>query len=50
MAGLLEDLRVRWVTERELAAFGEPSRLLLNVNTPDEYARLTQGGRELARP
>jgi molybdopterin-guanine dinucleotide biosynthesis protein A len=47
MVDFLEEVRVRPVTEQELEAFGEPSRLLANVNTPDEYAKLTQGGREL---
>jgi molybdopterin-guanine dinucleotide biosynthesis protein A len=49
MTGLLEEVRVRPVTGQELEAFGEPSRVLANVNTPDEYARLTKDGRELAR-
>jgi molybdopterin-guanine dinucleotide biosynthesis protein A len=46
MRGLLEDLRVRSVTERELATFGDPSRLLSNVNTAAEYTKLVQQERE----
>ena len=34
----LEDVRVRVVTADELGRFGDPDRLLANVNTPDEYA------------
>ena len=37
---LLGDLRHRVVTDRELERFGEPHRLLQNVNTPVEYAAL----------
>jgi len=35
--GLLDDLRVRIVSGRELASFGDPRRLLANVNTVVEY-------------
>jgi molybdopterin-guanine dinucleotide biosynthesis protein A len=35
--GLLDDLRVWAVREPELALFGDPRRLLANVNTADEY-------------
>src|SRR6476620_95951 len=37
---LVGDLRHRVVTDRELERFGEPHRLLQNVNTPVEYAAL----------
>jgi molybdopterin-guanine dinucleotide biosynthesis protein A len=43
MSGLLDDVRVRSVTGEELGAFGDPDRLLANINTPHEY-------RELAAP
>jgi len=37
---LVGHLRHRVVTDRELERFGEPHRLLQNVNTPVEYAAL----------
>jgi molybdopterin-guanine dinucleotide biosynthesis protein A len=40
MKDLLRELHVRVVDETELDQFGDPRRLLANVNTPDEYARL----------
>jgi len=40
MKDLLEDLRVRTVDDAELGQFGNPQRLLANVNTPDDYASL----------
>lgn len=40
MRGLLEDLCVRRVMSHELAACGDPDRLLANVNTAEEYAHL----------
>jgi molybdopterin-guanine dinucleotide biosynthesis protein A len=40
MAGLLDDVSCRAVTPREIAAFGDPGRLLANVNTPAEYDAL----------
>ena len=40
MSGLFEDVRVRSVTGDELGAFGDPDRLLANINTPDEYLDL----------
>jgi molybdopterin-guanine dinucleotide biosynthesis protein A len=40
MRGLFASLRVREVSERELAAFGDPLRLLANVNTPAQYGEL----------
>jgi len=38
MADLLASLRVRVVETADLEAFGDPQRLLANVNTPAEYA------------
>ena len=38
--GLFADVPTRIVTPAEMIAFGAPSRLLANVNTPDEYAGL----------
>jgi molybdopterin-guanine dinucleotide biosynthesis protein A len=40
MAGLFDDVRVRSVSGEELGAFGDPDRLLANINTPDEYLEL----------
>jgi molybdopterin-guanine dinucleotide biosynthesis protein A len=40
MRGLLDDLRVRIVSEKELARFGDPHRLLANVNTAGDLRRL----------
>jgi len=40
MSDMLADVRVRGVTGRELGAFGDPDRLLANINTPDEYQEL----------
>src|SRR5262252_3302116 len=40
MRELFDDLPTRIVTAEELSRFGAPSRLLANVNTPAEYARL----------
>lgn len=40
MLDLLEDLRVRDVSGTELEAFGNPDRLLTNVNTANEYDHL----------
>jgi molybdopterin-guanine dinucleotide biosynthesis protein A len=40
MRGLLEDVRVRVVPAEEIARFGDPNRLLANVNTPDDYRDL----------
>ncbi len=37
---LLPALRVHTVTEAELRLFGDPHRLLANINTPDQYASL----------
>jgi molybdenum cofactor guanylyltransferase len=37
MIGLLEELRARVVLAEEIAAFGDPDRLLSNLNTPDEF-------------
>ena len=40
MLDLLHDLRVREVTADDLGRFGNCDRLLVNVNTPAEYASL----------
>ena len=40
MRDLLAQLRVRSVSEEELRPFGDPGRLLANVNTPAEYEEL----------
>ncbi|HMF97225.1 MAG TPA: molybdenum cofactor guanylyltransferase [Vicinamibacterales bacterium] len=40
MRDLFDDVPTRIVTAEELSRFGAPSRLLANVNTPAEYARL----------
>jgi molybdenum cofactor guanylyltransferase len=37
VADLFDEIRVRVVDASALAAFGEPGRLLANVNTADEY-------------
>jgi molybdopterin-guanine dinucleotide biosynthesis protein A len=37
---LLEDLRLRVVTEEEIGVFGPPDRLLANVNSPADYVGL----------
>ncbi len=40
VAALFTEVRVRVVTAEELARFGDPHRLLANVNTPDEYRQI----------
>jgi molybdopterin-guanine dinucleotide biosynthesis protein A len=40
MSGLFDEVRVRSVTGDELGAFGDPDRLLANINSPDEYLEL----------
>ena len=40
MTNLLDDLHVRAVTAEELHAFGDPHRLLANVNTPADHREL----------
>jgi molybdenum cofactor guanylyltransferase len=40
MTGLFDEMRVRIVPAEEIGAFGDPDRLLANVNTPDEYLEL----------
>jgi len=40
MTDLFDDLRVRVVTAEELGAFGDPHRLLANVNTPADHREL----------
>ena len=41
---LFDDVRVRVVTADALAAFGDPDRLLANVNTPLEYRAIEADG------
>jgi molybdenum cofactor guanylyltransferase len=40
MTDLLEDLRVRVVAAEELNAFGNPQRLLANVNSPADHREI----------
>ena len=40
MTGLMEDIRVRVVTEEELGAFGGRDRLLANVNTQADFLKI----------
>jgi len=40
MTDLFADLRVRAVTLKEIAVFGDPGRLLANVNSPADYDRI----------
>jgi molybdopterin-guanine dinucleotide biosynthesis protein A len=40
MTDMLSEVRVRSVKGQELGAFGDPDRLLANINTPDEYEEL----------
>jgi molybdopterin-guanine dinucleotide biosynthesis protein A len=44
LVALLDDVRVRVVTAEALAAFGDPDRLLANVNTPLEYRNIVANG------
>jgi len=37
------DVRVRMLAADGLAAFGEPERIFLNVNAPDDYTRALSG-------
>ena len=39
-ADLGDVLQMQEVTEQETAAFGDPARLLANLNTPDDYRRI----------
>jgi hypothetical protein len=39
MTAFWQDVRVRELGERELAAFGDPPVLFRNLNTPREYAQ-----------
>ncbi|HEX7118136.1 MAG TPA: molybdenum cofactor guanylyltransferase [Longimicrobiales bacterium] len=39
IVGFFDDVRVRRIPLAEVRAFGEPERLFLNVNTPDERDR-----------
>ena len=40
MTDLLQDVRARLVTANDLEPFGDPERLLANLNTPAEYRAL----------
>ena len=40
MTDLLAELRLRVVTADDIARFGDPHRLLANVNTPAEHESL----------
>ncbi len=40
LADLSRTLEIRELAGTELAQFGDPARLLTNVNTPDEYERI----------
>jgi hypothetical protein len=40
MFGLIQEVRVRELTAKEIDAFGDHNRLLANVNTLAEYERL----------
>jgi len=42
--GLFEDVRVRVVTRDAMASFGDPDRLLANLNTPLEYRAIEAKG------
>ena len=44
LAALFDDVRVRVVTADALAAFGDPDRLLANVNTSTEYRAIEANG------
>lgn len=47
---VLERLHIVEVTERDLARFGDPSRLLANMNTAEDYRRLTTPGPDVREP
>jgi molybdopterin-guanine dinucleotide biosynthesis protein A len=40
LSALFDEVRVRVVTAEEVSAFGDPDRLLSNVNTAEEHAAL----------
>ena len=44
LAGLFDDVRVRVVTTDALTAFGDPERMLANVNTSLEYRAIEANG------
>ncbi|HVE78728.1 MAG TPA: molybdenum cofactor guanylyltransferase [Gemmatimonadaceae bacterium] len=52
VVGFFDDVRVRRLGPDEVSRFGEPSRIFMNVNTPDElalaerYASTAHGGRD----
>jgi molybdenum cofactor guanylyltransferase len=39
ITGFFEEVRVLAITEAEVAAVGDPARVFMNINTPDELAR-----------
>jgi molybdopterin-guanine dinucleotide biosynthesis protein A len=41
MTSFWPEVRVRTLGQEELAAFGDPAELFRNLNTPDEYRRLS---------
>lgn len=43
LIGILDDVRVRIVAAEDVERFGDRHRLLANVNTPADYAALSQG-------
>ncbi len=45
VTALFDEVRVRMVTRDVLAAFGDPERLLANVNTPEEYRSIEASAR-----
>ena len=44
LTGLFDDVRVRVVTGESLTMFGDPDRLLVNVNTSIEYRAIEANG------
>ncbi len=46
LAGLFDEMRVHVVTADALSAFGDPDRLLANVNTSIEYRAIEANGRQ----
>lgn len=49
LTDFLTRLRVRWVPEAELAAFGNPEELFMNVNHPEELERARAAAASLPR-
>jgi len=44
MSSFWSDVAVREIRARELAAFGDPVAMFHNVNSPEDYASIQQGG------